>query len=88
MAGVQPQAVAAAALDRRGERFPFVLGRLEKGKTPKGEPLNLQPGELVRVKSKREIVATLDKMNRNRGLSFDHEMAQLLRHAPPACSRA
>jgi hypothetical protein len=60
----------------RGERFPFVLGKLEKGTTPKGEPLNLQPGELVRVKSKDEIVATLDKSNRNRGLSFDHEMAQ------------
>jgi hypothetical protein len=60
----------------RAERFPFVLGKLEKGKTPKGEPLDLQPGDLVRVKSKREIVATLDRKNRNRGLSFDHEMAQ------------
>lgn len=60
----------------RGERFPFVLGKLEKGTTPKGDPLDLQPGELVRVKSKDEIVATLDKANRNRGLSFDHEMAQ------------
>jgi hypothetical protein len=60
----------------RGERFPFVLGKLEKGKTPKGEPLDLQPGELVRVKSKDEIVATLDRTNRNRGLSFDHEMAR------------
>ncbi len=61
---------------RGAERFPFVVGTLEKGTTPKGEPLNLQPGELVRVKSKREIVATLDKSNRNRGLSFDHEMAR------------
>jgi hypothetical protein len=60
----------------RTERFPFVLGKHEKGNTPKGEPLNLQPGELVRIKSKREIVATLDKTNRNRGLSFDHEMAR------------
>jgi hypothetical protein len=60
----------------RGERFPFVLGKLEKGTTPKGEPLNLQAGDLVRIKSKREIVATLDKTNRNRGLYFDHEMAQ------------
>ena len=60
----------------RAERFPFVLGKLEKGTTPKGEPLNLQPGDLVRIKSKREIVATLDKNNRNRALSFDHEMAR------------
>lgn len=60
----------------RGERFPFVLGKLEKGKTPKGEPLDLQPGELVRIKSKAEIVATLDRTNKNRGLYFDHEMAR------------
>jgi predicted DNA-binding antitoxin AbrB/MazE fold protein len=60
----------------RGERFPFVLGKHEKGKTPKGEPLDLKAGDLVRIKSKREIVATLDKNNRNRGLYFDHEMAR------------
>jgi hypothetical protein len=58
-----------------GERFPIVRGKLEKGTTPKGGQLNLQPGDLVRVKSKREIVATLDKTSKNRGLSFDHEMA-------------
>jgi hypothetical protein len=57
------------------ERFPFVRGQLEKGTTPKGGNLNLQPGDLVRIKSKREIIATLDKNNRNRGLFFDHEMA-------------
>jgi hypothetical protein len=60
----------------RGERWPFVLGKLQKGKTPKGEPLDLQPGDLVRIRSKREIVATLDQTNRNRGLLFDHEMAR------------
>ena len=32
------------------------------------------PGERVRVKSKEEIVATLDVHQRNRGLSFDVEM--------------
>jgi hypothetical protein len=61
---------------RGTQRFPFVIGKLEKGTSPKGEPLNLQPGDLVRVKSKREIIATLDTENRNRGLSFDHEMAR------------
>ncbi len=29
----------------------------------------------MRIKSKEEIVATLDKTNRNRGLSFDGEMS-------------
>ena len=34
----------------------------------------MRPGDLVRVKSKDEIVATLDTRNRNRGLAFDVEM--------------
>ena len=40
----------------------------------KFEPLNLQPGELVRVKSKEEIAKTLTPDGRNRGLWFDREM--------------
>jgi hypothetical protein len=59
---------------RGGRRYPFVVGKLEKGKTP-SDKLDLQPGDLVRIKSKDEIVATLDKTNRNRGLSFDGEMS-------------
>ena len=45
-----------------------------------GEPssrdkaLNLQPGELVRVRSPAEIAATLDDRGESRGLSFDREM--------------
>jgi hypothetical protein len=38
------------------------------------ELLNLQPGELVEVRSKEEIMATLDKDQKNRGLWFDSEM--------------
>jgi hypothetical protein len=56
---------------RGGKRFPLVDGTLQK--TPHAT-LDLQPGELVRVKSKEEIVATLDTKNRNRGMSFDSEM--------------
>jgi len=36
--------------------------------------LNLRPGELVEVKSREEILATLDRRGRNRGLSFTAEM--------------
>lgn len=35
--------------------------------------LDLQPGELVRVKSYREILTTLNTTNKNRGLFFDAE---------------
>ena len=56
---------------RGGRRYPFIEGHLRK--TP-GETLDLQPGELVRVKSREEIVRTLDEHNANRGMSFDAEM--------------
>ncbi len=38
------------------------------------EALNLQPGELVQVKSKEEIAQTLNGEGRNKGLWFDREM--------------
>jgi hypothetical protein len=57
---------------RRGRTYPFVPLPVLK-KTPSAA-LNLQKGELVRVKSKEEIVATLDTRGKNRGLWFDVEM--------------
>jgi hypothetical protein len=36
--------------------------------------LNLQPGELVRVKPHREILKTVDSSNRNRGMYWDAEL--------------
>lgn len=59
-------------LIKGGRKYPFVSGRVE-GRTPL-EELNLQPGELVRVKSREEIERTLDGNNRNRGLLFDGVM--------------
>jgi hypothetical protein len=56
---------------REGVPYPFRHGVLAK--TP-SEELDLQPGQLVQVKSYPEILATLDQRNRNRGLSFDAEM--------------
>ena len=38
------------------------------------QSLNLQPGELVRVKSRAEIVKTLDHRMSNRGMGLCHEM--------------
>ena len=54
-----------------GSTVPFTRGKLTK--TPKGS-LDLLPGELVRIKTRREIAETLDRQNRNRGLTFDSEM--------------
>jgi len=49
---------------------PALVGTLKR--TPVGD-LNLQPGELVTVKSVEEIRATLDSKGRNRGLVCDIE---------------
>jgi hypothetical protein len=56
---------------REGRWFPFTYGTLDK--TPSGI-LDLQPGDLVQVKSREQILETLDRNGRNRGLSFDAEM--------------
>lgn len=56
--------------------FGFYLPRvrgLSGAKTP-SLSLNLQPGDLVRVKTKKEIMQTLDRGQRNRGMWFDAEM--------------
>lgn len=59
---------------RGGCRYPFVeRGKLRK--TPRVD-LDLQPGEMVRVKTKKEIQQTLDTRNKNRGLWFDVEMVR------------
>lgn len=56
-----------------GVPYPRHRGVIPAGqRTPPGV-LNLQPGELVRVKSYQEILATLDTDNKNRGLYFDAE---------------
>ena len=60
--------------------MPRALGKIAIGQATMVSDLNLQPGEWVRVKSHEEILASLDRMNRNRGLSFDAEMV-------PYCGR-
>jgi hypothetical protein len=57
-----------------GAPWGFVRGRVT-GRTPSGE-LNLQPGELVRIKPKGVIERTLDENRLNRGMGFEEEMAR------------
>jgi hypothetical protein len=56
----------------RDPDYPYVPGTAQ-GRV-EGKPLNLRPGELVRVKPREEIMRTLDRKRRNLGLSFDVEM--------------
>jgi hypothetical protein len=72
--GWSKKRLPAALLIAGGKTYPFVSGELNKGETP-SRKLDLRPGDLVRIKSKDEIMSTLDKTNHNRGLSFDCEMS-------------
>ena len=58
---------------RGGLPRPSVLPSFRGEKTPVRR-LDLQPGELVKIRSKEEIEATLDGRQKNRGLYFDVEM--------------
>jgi hypothetical protein len=58
---------------RGGRRWGYLRGTAVK--TPTGHS-DLQPGDLVRVRSKREIEPTLNSRLLNRGMGFDAEMAR------------
>jgi hypothetical protein len=71
---------ARAAVEETMDKLrlaPDVTVRGTAETPPYFEPLNLQPGECVEVRSKQEIMATLTSKGYNRGLWFDREMAAL-----------
>lgn len=57
-----------------GLPYPRHHGSLPPGENPPLTTLDLEPGELVRVKPYEAILATLDTNNKDRGMSFDGEM--------------
>jgi hypothetical protein len=58
----------------RGSPFPRRTGKIPVGEPTPSRALNLQPGELVSVRSHQEILQTLNTESKNRGLLFDGEM--------------
>jgi hypothetical protein len=67
-----------------GGPYPFYQGTGTGAKTP---VIEVSPGQLVEVRTKEEIMPTLNQENRNRGMWFDPEMvpycgtrAQVERH--------
>jgi hypothetical protein len=57
-----------------GIPFPRRTGIIPAGQLTPTTSLNLEPGELVRVRSYQEILSTLDTNGFNRGMCFDAEM--------------
>jgi hypothetical protein len=58
---------------RGGRHWGSLIGRAVK--TPTGQA-GLQPGDVVRIRSRAEIEATLNAELLNRGMGFDAEMAR------------
>ena len=57
-----------------GVPYPWRGGTIPAGAPTPVSNLNLQPGELVRVKSYEQILATIDGHRGNRGIAWDAEM--------------
>jgi hypothetical protein len=57
-----------------GTPWPLRRGSIAMDQPTPTQILNLQPGELVRVKPYEEILRTVNRKNMNRGMSFDKEM--------------
>jgi len=57
-----------------GTLFPRKPGLIPEGKPTPTITLNLQPGELVRVKPHQEILKSVDVGNKNRGMYWDAEL--------------
>ena len=56
-----------------GIPFPRRVGPIPVGQPTPTSNLDLQPGELVRVKLYKDILLTLDTHHKNQGMSFDAE---------------
>lgn len=69
--GVQEFVTRGFSSTRFGKWFPK---KLRKRARLKGEVLNLKVGEIVEVRSAKEILATLDKRGKLKGLGFTPEM--------------
>jgi len=65
---------------RGGTPYPWRWGKIPKGTRTPSAKLDLQPGEVVKIRSYREILETLDETWHNRGMYFDAE-------AVPFCDR-
>jgi hypothetical protein len=65
---------------RHGIPYPRRRGKIPIGARTPTATLNLEAGELVRIRHYEEILATLNTKGENRGLSFDAEMV-------PYCGR-
>ena len=54
--------------------YPSLIGPIPAGSATRRDDLNLEPGNLVRVKSRNEILAMVNKPGANRNMNFHAEL--------------
>jgi len=59
---------------RGGTPYPWRVGLVQHGAKTPAAKLDVQPGELVKIRSYPEILKTLNVQRQNRGMWFDAEM--------------
>ena len=74
MQGLSKRRLPARLRFKGGKHWGFLRGTAT-GKTPTVQT-NLQPGDLVRIRSKEEVAPTLNADLLNRGMGFDAEMGR------------
>jgi hypothetical protein len=70
-----------------GAPYPLRNGRIPRGMRTPSDKLDLQAGELVRVRSYAEILETLDEAWNNRGMYFDVEQVPFCNGTYPVLRR-
>lgn len=60
----------------KGFPDPHGAGRIPLGQPTPDERLGLEPGELVEIRTKEDILQTVNAHNKNRGLQIDEEMTR------------
>lgn len=61
---------------RHGKPFPLGEGTIPDGQPTPTEVTDLQPGEWVEVRAQEEILRTITRSGRNRGMRYDMEMGK------------
>jgi len=59
---------------RGGTPYPSRFGDIAPGARTPGAKLDVRPGDLVKIRSYRQILATINEQGHNRGMVFDPEM--------------
>jgi hypothetical protein len=59
---------------RGGTPYPFQSGMIPKGEKTPSAKLDVQVGEVVKIRDYREVLTTINEDGHNRGMSFDAEM--------------